>query len=304
MTSLPVHINYTSVPASSPDVILGTDIYTYEHGPATYSETAIPSTPTTSAAPQQNIRPTLGVIISHPYPPLGGSKSDPVIRLLATKFVEQFRKNVVVYAFNFRGVTTRTSWTSNKEQADLMAVASSLIDSYSGVKTILLTGYSYGALIAAKADVSALKNSSGISIAYMLLSPPLWPVSAAITFTMRPKSSEPQLAYLTEPYTGSVDGTVLVVYGTRDNFTTERKYHKWTAIQLDQVKEQLQGHKYENESLPAQVVEIPHGPHFWKPKEINNKLWTNPQVLAFLEGLVSERSRFELDSPSPSPSPR
>ncbi|KAK9369068.1 hypothetical protein V1509DRAFT_504671 [Lipomyces kononenkoae] len=196
-----VHVSSTSIPAPSSDVVLGTDIYTYENVAASYRETAMPSIGVSSAAPsQKRFKPSLGVVIAHPYPPLGGSKADSVVRFLANKFVEKLKTAVVVYAFNFRGVTTTTSWTSRKEQTDIVAVASSLLNSFSSVKSLLVTGYSYGAIVCAKADLDSIRQSSGVNIAYWLLSPPLWPVSAALTLGIRPSSSEPQLTKLTETY--------------------------------------------------------------------------------------------------------
>ncbi|KAK9377125.1 uncharacterized protein V1513DRAFT_437392 [Lipomyces chichibuensis] len=282
-----VHVNYTSVPAASSNVILGTDIYTYDDGPASYTETAIPSTSTSSAAPRRKIKPSLGVVIAHPYPPLGGSKADRVVRFLANKFVERLKSAVVVYAFNFRGVTTRTSWTSSKEQADIVAVASSLLDSYSSVKSLLFTGYSYGAIVCAKADLDSLRQTSGVNIMYWLLSPPLWPISAALTLGIRSSNSEPQLAKLTDAYhDDSIDGKVLVSYGTKDIFTRSHKYEKWVDQQLEKVKQRHPEFAAPGSpGSPIKFVEIHEGPHFLSPNHME-ELWNNPTTLDFVDSLV------------------
>ncbi|KAJ8102763.1 hypothetical protein POJ06DRAFT_245567 [Lipomyces tetrasporus] len=286
-----VHVNYTSVPAASSNVILGTDIYTYEGGSATYSETALPSTSITSAAPRRRIKPSLGVVLAHPYPPLGGSKSDRVVRFLAHKLVQKLRTEVVVYAFNFRGVTTRTSWTSRKEQADVVAVASSLLDSFSSVKTLLFTGYSYGAIICAKADLDSLRESSGVNITYWLLSPPLWPISGALTLGLRSTNSDPQLAKLTNAYQkGSVDSKILVSYGTKDTFTRSHKYEKWANQQLELIKQRHpEFPPPDSPDSPVKFVEIQEGSHFLNLNHME-ELWTNQTTVDFINSLVDRNS--------------
>ncbi|KAK9238382.1 hypothetical protein V1525DRAFT_114847 [Lipomyces kononenkoae] len=298
-TDSKVHVRYTSLHPASSDVILETDIYTYENVAGFYREAAMPSTGISSVAPQQKLKPSLGVVIAHPYPPLGGSKADSVVRFLANKFVEKLKTAVVVYAFNFQGVTTHTSWTSRKEQSDIVAVASSILESYSSVKSLLISGYSYGAIVCAKADLDSLRRSYSVNVTYWLLSPPLWPVSAALTLGIRPSSSEPQLAKLTEVYRkGSVDGKVLVSYGTKDVFTRSHRYEKWVHQQVEIVKQQHPEFPLpDSADSPIKFVEIPDGPHFLTPDHMQ-ELWNNQTTAEFIESLVDISDGDDGDSDS------
>ncbi|OTA68681.1 hypothetical protein K449DRAFT_386999 [Hypoxylon sp. EC38] len=101
-------------------------------------------------------------VVAHPYAPLGGSYDDPVVQLIASTLLQRF----VCVTFNFRGASPsqgRTSWTSKPERADYMSVIGFLayymhylrLPQHSPVAandsalspTLLLTGYSYGAMV-------------------------------------------------------------------------------------------------------------------------------------------------------------
>ncbi|KAK9450969.1 uncharacterized protein V1518DRAFT_412200 [Limtongia smithiae] len=350
--SSPVHISYTSVLASDGKTILGTDIYTYNAATlsTSYMETVVPpaslssdtndlstagdpastavaatsppetalATTTVRAKPPKPARastqPVLGVVFLHPYPPLGGNKADPVVRFFASKLVCHLRSSVVVYAFNFRGVTTRTSWTSLTEQTDTLSVCRALIDTYSNVKIILFAGYSYGALVASKTLTEMLIDEAGVRIAYLLLSPPLWPASIALSFGFRAKASEPQLWKLVgkiaqeEQHVISADPgpstRVLVVYGDKDRFTRKSKYEKWQADQSAKIVEECErlDFRRSESSTPTatpvtsksdltpdslfQFLEIPGATHFWTPEQLAG-IWENPVVRNFIDNLVA-----------------
>ncbi|KAK9463883.1 Alpha/Beta hydrolase protein [Lipomyces oligophaga] len=229
-----VHTTFTTLPVSGTGVgagtssttsssVIATDIYTYASMPtggsrSAYAPTARPlssavdavttsgssssSTPASPAPPTAMPSsgadgPTLGIVIAHPYPPLGGSKSDAVVRTLARLFIETYGPMVVVYAFNFRGVTTRTSWTSRSEQQDMFTVVSHMLDAYaSSLDTVLLAGYSYGGLVAGKvaAEHASELARRDIYLSLFMLSPPFWPTAAALTFGFRARDVEPQIA--------------------------------------------------------------------------------------------------------------
>ncbi|KAI1204129.1 Alpha/Beta hydrolase protein [Annulohypoxylon truncatum] len=94
-------------------------------------------------------------VVAHPYAPLGGSYEDPVVHLVANTLLNL---GFVVATFNFRGASSscgRTSWTSKPERADYMSVTGFLVHYVHYLRpprhnpnpTLLLAGYSYGALV-------------------------------------------------------------------------------------------------------------------------------------------------------------
>ncbi|KAI0006494.1 Alpha/Beta hydrolase protein [Xylariaceae sp. FL0662B] len=105
-------------------------------------------------------------IVAHPYAPLGGNYDDSIVDLIAGTLL---RLGFIVATFNFRGALSsggRTSWTSKPECADYMSVAGFLVyyvhyldplqhpPSSAGQDksppTLLLAGYSYGAMVTTK----------------------------------------------------------------------------------------------------------------------------------------------------------
>lgn len=101
--------------------------------------------------------PRGGVILAHPYAPLGGSSFDPVIALIAETCL---KSGYIVATFDFRGAgksTGRTSWTSKPEREDFATVAVFVVrylteilrgQEDEDVVGIVLGGYSYGSMIA------------------------------------------------------------------------------------------------------------------------------------------------------------
>ncbi|KAK7202654.1 Alpha/Beta hydrolase protein [Myxozyma melibiosi] len=344
-----LHVTYTSVPVANSTTILGTDIYTYQPTTSTmssYTESAVPrknlssqDDPKDTAAKLANaqnasgsgggasnpwgaVKPSLGVVIAHPYPPLGGSKSDGLVRSLAHHFVATFETSVVVYAFNFRGVTTRTSWSSKTEQQDMLAVSTAMINAYNPtLRTVLLVGYSYGALISCKLAAEHLDTlSQTVDVALWLISPPLWPVCGLLTLSVRARDSEPQFykfvgkvkqrQVATLPATAaanSPDGHVLVVYGTDDTFTRKGRFQKWIRTQHDRIAEEYHGFDVDDsaydgggENSAVSVVEIDGGSHFWQQDDVD-MIWQNPVVQRFLSKVsgkdLSAVAKKSLDGP-------
>lgn len=115
--------------------------------------------------PQQLAHKFSGVaVLAHPYAPLGGNSSDPVVRLLAETFLHE---GYIVGTFDFRGAgrsAGRTSWTARPEVNDYMTFAGFVIQyakaflgrnserdtnsDASASVNIVFGGYSYGSLIA------------------------------------------------------------------------------------------------------------------------------------------------------------
>lgn len=97
-------------------------------------------------------------LLAHPYAPLGGSSSDPVLALATTTFLEQ---GYIVCLFDFRGAGRsegRTSWTANGEREDYVTLVGFCITYLTSLSSesdgdrvaeldIVLGGYSYGSLI-------------------------------------------------------------------------------------------------------------------------------------------------------------
>ncbi|KAK9481386.1 hypothetical protein V1514DRAFT_323671 [Lipomyces japonicus] len=284
-----VHVNYSSLPAASStsNEILATDIYTYQ--PVLQDHTGIDVISSTMDL-QNKLQPVLGVVIAHPYPPLGGSKNDPVVRYFARKLIQKFQYEAVVYAFNFKGVTTRTSWTSKSEQQDLSGVISALTQSYPLVRTVLIVGYSYGAMIASKIDSSSFA-SEGVRFAYMLLSPVLWPATVLLTMSFMASQGEPQIHQILardlenkiEPPEG---GKVLVVHGTKDSFTRTNRYDKWIEKQYRLIIKKFG--KKASEAIKS--IKIKDGQHNWSKEELED-LWKSDAVQAFLDGLLKDAKK-------------
>ncbi|KAH8160104.1 hypothetical protein CIB48_g8143 [Xylaria polymorpha] len=99
--------------------------------------------------------------VAHPYAPLGGCFDDPIVDIAAGTLLQL---GFLVATFNFRGAGSsagRTSWTSKPEQADYISVVGFLAyyvhhldpsrfaqpTNRHELPTMLLAGYSYGALV-------------------------------------------------------------------------------------------------------------------------------------------------------------
>ncbi|KAI8958053.1 Alpha/Beta hydrolase protein [Daldinia sp. FL1419] len=115
-------------------------------------------------APSDPSWPRHAAVVAHPYAPLGGSYDDPIVHLVASILLHL---GFVVATFNFRGASSsngRTSWTSKPERADYMSVTGFLVyylhylsapqnkfrpvdADENSTPTLLLAGYSYGAMV-------------------------------------------------------------------------------------------------------------------------------------------------------------
>ena len=112
----------------------------------------------------QDAAPALrrGVVVAHPYAPLGGCYDDPVVHAAGSEFL---RQGFVLGTFNFRGASSskgRTSWSGKAEIVDYGSFVGLLVQYLSrlpiskpdqaGSKEarlqLVLGGYSYGSLVA------------------------------------------------------------------------------------------------------------------------------------------------------------
>ncbi|CAD6912756.1 unnamed protein product [Tilletia caries] len=178
-------------------------------------------------------------IVAHPYGSLGGCFDDHVVCALAEAFL--VKRQFQVVTFNSRGVgqsTGRASWTGASESEDYQHVLSwSMRDfearhpSVQGA-SVVLCGYSAGSLYCSTAQVKA----SGPTWAshpplYVLISYPrgvLWALSLF-------QSARYDRA-LSQLLTGK-EAKVLVVYGTKDDFTSRKTYESW--IKADQSQRRV-----------------------------------------------------------------
>jgi alpha/beta superfamily hydrolase len=89
---------------------------------------------------------TLGAVISHPHPLMGGDMGNPVVEILSGALNAC---GISTLRFNFRGVGRSAGRydEGRGEQDDLLAAVSFLEGQ--GVREILLAGYSFGAWVTA-----------------------------------------------------------------------------------------------------------------------------------------------------------
>ncbi|KAI1735843.1 Alpha/Beta hydrolase protein [Xylaria scruposa] len=105
--------------------------------------------------------PGHAAVVAHPYAPLGGCFDDPIVDVAAGTLLQL---GFLVATFNFRGAGSsagRTSWTSKPEQADYISIVGFLAyyvhhleplrfaksTNQHRLPTMLLAGYSYGAVV-------------------------------------------------------------------------------------------------------------------------------------------------------------
>ncbi|KAI7906479.1 Alpha/Beta hydrolase protein [Cokeromyces recurvatus] len=109
-----------------------------------------------------------GIIIAHPYGPLGGSMNNNVVIELQKYF---HSKGYVTACMNFRGCGNskgRTSWTGMPEREDYISVMNYLLrlddNNYPLVNQLILCGYSFGGMIANTIDCSVAVRSLPLNL--------------------------------------------------------------------------------------------------------------------------------------------
>ncbi|KZT29718.1 alpha/beta-hydrolase [Neolentinus lepideus HHB14362 ss-1] len=153
----------------------------------------------------------------HPWSWLGGSKDDPTLRCLERVLVSA---GYYVVRYNSRGVGKSSGWpsfTGSSEAQDLRDLVQWLIGRVSSVEHVLIAGYSHGSLIASLHPILP----SPIKTYHLLLSYPLGPRGWLTAF--RTSTYTNALATLVH----NPAANVLVVYGTKDEFTGISKYDTW-----------------------------------------------------------------------------
>ena len=92
---------------------------------------------------------TLWAILCHPHPLYGGNMDDAIVRIVEKALASQ---RISTLRFNFRGTgfSEGKHDDGNGEVEDLLSIFNWVSDSYKPEK-IIIAGYSFGAVIAAKA---------------------------------------------------------------------------------------------------------------------------------------------------------
>ncbi|KAL9541367.1 hypothetical protein MBANPS3_009162 [Mucor bainieri] len=158
-----------------------------------------------------------GIIIAHPYGPLGGNMHNNVVIALQQYFRS---KGYVTICMNFRGCGKskgRTSWTAMAEREDYMSVVDYALDEstlqdYPSINRLILcasiAGYSFGAMIANTIDCAR------VPCAYLLISIPLGVMWALATT---------KASYFKKP----PHDKTLCIYGDHDQFTRSSRFKDW-----------------------------------------------------------------------------
>ncbi|KDR76343.1 hypothetical protein GALMADRAFT_247740 [Galerina marginata CBS 339.88] len=173
----------------------------------------------------------------HPWSWLGGRKEDPSLSSLIEPLAE---RGYHVLRYNSRGVGGSTGWasfTGFSEAEDLKSLITWAMDKISDVKSVVILGYSHGSLIA-----SLFPVLPSVKTSHILLSYPLGP-RAFLTLFNSSSYSKALQELIRHP-----QSNVLIVFGDRDEFTSQSKYKSWTS--------DLQGDNVE-------IHEVENASHFW-----------------------------------------
>jgi uncharacterized protein len=94
------------------------------------------------------VQGTMGAVISHPHPLMGGDMRNPIVETLTESL---FARRLSTLRFNFRGVGISEGVfdAGRGEQEDVLAAITYL--ERQGIREILLAGYSFGAWVDTKA---------------------------------------------------------------------------------------------------------------------------------------------------------
>ncbi|CEG71927.1 hypothetical protein RMATCC62417_07571 [Rhizopus microsporus] len=175
-----------------------------------------------------------GIIIAHPYGPLGGSMNNNVVMALKDYFLNQ---GYITICLNFRGCghsKGKTSWTGMPERDDYLSVIDAILDDQiqkelPKVNRLILCGYSFGAMIANSIECTRVPCS------YLLIS-----LCLGVTWALAITKSSFFKKHAPDQY------KVLCIYGSRDQFTGSHRYESWCE-------------KYSNTTC----IKVPDADHFW-----------------------------------------
>ncbi|TFL04024.1 alpha/beta-hydrolase [Pterulicium gracile] len=188
----------------------------------------------------------------HPWSWLGGRMNDPVLASLKPLLRQ---KGYHILLYNSRGVgrsTGRASLTGSPEVDDLQAVVHWALDRLGDIQSVLLVGYSYGALIASSLPLL----SRPLKTSHLLIS---YPVSVRGFLTLfRSGTYASKLSELLRDNSSRV----MVVYGDCDDFTGAGRYRAWqlelekeTSATLTCVCVQGANHFWGSDRASAQLLE-------------------------------------------------
>lgn len=160
-----------------------------------------------------------GIIIAHPYGPLGGNVHNNVVMAIQRHFEG---KGYVTACINFRGCGKskgRTSWTAMPERDDYISVMDFLLGSKEynelelpKINQLVLCGYSFGAMIA-----GSITPPPTLPTAYLLISLPLGVLWALATTKASFFKKQPAEGY-----------QVLSIHGDCDQFTSTTRFSQWS----------------------------------------------------------------------------
>jgi len=173
----------------------------------------------------------------HPWSWLGGRKEDPSISSLIEPLADH---GYHVLRYNSRGVGRSTGWasfTGFSEAEDLKSLITWAMDMISDVKSLVILGYSHGSLIA-----SLYPILPSVKTSHILLSYPLGPRAFLTLF-----NSSSYIKALHE-LVQHPESNVLIIFGDRDEFTSQSKYNAWIS--------DLQG-------AHVEIHEVENASHFW-----------------------------------------
>lgn len=168
----------------------------------------VPISLPTSDAPGllfSNPNSTLGVILTHPWGPLGGNLHNNVVRA-GTKY---FQQSVGASTLRFDFVGWQVLSGGYSQQAQVVEAAQYLVE-HTPATHILLVGYSYGSLLAASASATIDECVGVVSIA------PPWAVQMWLLFFHSGKHLKQAQEKESLPR--------LMIIGDQDNFTSVTKF--------------------------------------------------------------------------------
>jgi len=175
---------------------------------------------------------TLGVVVTHPMPMLGGDMRNNVVSAVCNTFRKEGATTV---RFNFRGVGNSSgsgSWQGAPEGVDVLSCCKFLLDTVPHVKKILLIGYSYGSVI-----TSSVAADHDQIIGYAAISYPFGPLRLMLLGWLLPRAK--------------IDKPKFFIIGDNDNFTGKSTFMA----------------RYNDMPEPKSHSVVSGGDHFWSGNE-------------------------------------
>ncbi|RDB25743.1 hypothetical protein Hypma_006804 [Hypsizygus marmoreus] len=231
-------------------------------------------------------RETKLAVCLHPWSWLGGQMDDPVLLSLVGHLEIA---GYYVLRYNSRGVGKSTGWasfTGFSECKDLEELVTWAVDTLTNVRSLVIIGYSYGALIASLHAIIP-----DVATAHILISYPLGPIGWLTLFHTSTYTA--RLKELIQ----NANSRVLIIYGDQDEFTAASRYKAWR----DTLEQGSHGGC-------LKVVEVAGASHFWRGRRVVSKQMPLPderprQSVANLIGRFENQTKRQSTSTT-SGSPR